>query len=126
MLAHSAVRKGDGNPTDYLSRHPSKQTIAASREEKIAEEYVNYIAGTSTPKALTVSKLEEATKSDVTLQAVSKAIETGNWYEGTKQSGVDAADFVALQKVKDEITVNVNPLILLRGTGIERVVNKSA
>ena len=106
-------RKRDGNPADYLPRHPSKQTIAASREEKIAEEYVNYIAMTSTPKALTVSELEEATKADVTLQAVSKAIETGNWYEGTKQLGVDATDFGAWQKVKDEITVGVNPQILL-------------
>ena len=27
-------RKGDGNPADYLSRHPSKQITAASREQK--------------------------------------------------------------------------------------------
>ena len=63
-----------------------------------------------------VSELEEATEADVTLQAVSKAIETGNWYVETKQSGVDAADFAAWQKVKDEITVGVNPQILLGGT----------
>ena len=90
--------------------------MAASREEKSDDEYVICIAMTSTPKALTVSELEEATEAGVTLQAVSKAIETGNWYIGTKQSGVDAADFAAWQKVKDEITVSVNPQILLRGT----------
>jgi hypothetical protein len=78
-------RKGEGNPADYLSRHPSKQPTTASREQKIAEEYVNYITVTSTPKALTVQEIEEATKADATLQAVSKAIETGNWQEGPKQ-----------------------------------------
>ena len=93
-------RTGDGNPAGYLSRHSSKQTIAASREEKIAGEYVNYIAITSTTKALTVSELEEATKADVTLQAVSKTIVTASWYEGTNQSGVDAADFAAWQEVR--------------------------
>ena len=61
-------RKGDGK--DYLSRHPSKQITAASREQKIAEEYVNYIVSTSTPKAMTVAEIEEATKADATLQAV--------------------------------------------------------
>jgi transposase InsO family protein len=123
-------RKGDGNPADYLSRHPSKQTNAASREQKIAEEYVHYIATTSTPKALTVSEIEEATKADVTLQAVLKAIETGNWYEGAQQSGVDTAVFAAWQKVKDELTAGVSPQVILRGTRIavpsklqERVVN---
>ena len=123
-------RKGEGNPADYLSRHPSQRITAASREEKIAEEYVNYIALASTPKAMTVQEIEEATKADVTLQAVSKAIETGNWYEGTKESSVDAADFSAWQKVKDELTVAVNPKVILRGTRIaipkklqERVVN---
>ena len=35
---------------------------------------------------MTVQEIEEATKADVTLQAVSQAIETGNWYEGTNQA----------------------------------------
>ena len=122
-------RKGDGNPADYLSRHPSKQTNAASREQKIAEEYVHYIATTSTPKALTISEIEETTKADVTLQGVLKAIETGNWCEGAQRSGVDIAVFAAWQKVKDELTAG-SPPVMLRGTRIavpsklqERVVN---
>ena len=79
---------------------------------------------------MTVREIEEATKADVTLQAVPKAIETGNWYEGTKESSVDAAEFSAWQKVTDELTVAVNPKVILRGTRIavpkklqERVVN---
>ena len=123
-------RKGEGNPADYLSRHPSKRIAAASREEKIAEEYVNYIILASTPKAMTVQEIEKPTNALATLQAVSKAIETGNWYEGTKESSVDAVEFSAWQKVKDELTVAVNPKVILRVTRIavpkklqERVVN---
>ncbi len=124
------IGKVTETPADYLSRHPSKQTNAASREQKIVEEYVHYIATTSTPKALTVSEIEEATKADVTLQAVLNAIETGNWYEGAQRSGVDIAVFAAWQKVKDELTAGVSPQVILRGTRIavpsklqERVVN---
>jgi hypothetical protein len=113
-----------------LSRHPSKQPTTASREQKIAEEYVTYITVTSTPKALTVQEIEEATKADATLQAVSKAIETGNWQEGPKQSDVDSVAYTAWQKVKEELTVGVTAQIILRGTRIavprklqERVVN---
>ena len=111
-------RKGDGNPAYYLSRHPTKQITTASREQKIAKEYVNYIVSTSTPKAMTVAEIEEATKADETLQAVSKAIETGDWYEGSQQSGVDTAVFAAWQKVKNELTVGINPQVVLRGTRV--------
>ena len=64
------------------------------------------------------------------MQAVLKAIETGNWYEGAQQSGVDKAVFAAWQKVKDEFNAGVSPQVILRGTRIavpsklqERVVN---
>ena len=85
---------------------------------------------TSTPKALTVQEIEEATKADETLQAVSKAIETGNWQEGPKQSDVDSIAYTAWLKVKEELTVGVTAQIIIRGTRIavpgklqERVVN---
>ncbi|CAB4033208.1 Hypothetical predicted protein [Paramuricea clavata] len=124
------VRYRKGNPADYLSRHPSKQPATVCREQKIAEEYVNYITVTSTPKALTVQEIKEATKADTTLQAVSKAIETGNWQEGPKQSDVDSVAYTAWQKVKEELSVGVTAQIIPRGTRIavprklqERVVN---
>ena len=79
---------------------------------------------------MTVAEIEEATKADATLQAVSKAIETGNWYEGSQQSGVDTAVFAAWQKLKNALTVGVNPQVVLRGTRVavpsklqQRVVN---
>ena len=67
---------------------------------------------------MTVAEIEEATKADATLQAVSKAIETGNWYEGSQQSGVDTAVFAAWEKLKNERTVGVNPQVVLRGTRV--------
>ena len=85
---------------------------------------------TSTPKALTVQEIKEATKADATLQAVSKAIETANWQEGPKQSDVDSVAYTAWQKVKEELIVGVTAQIILRGTRIavprklqEHVVN---
>ena len=67
---------------------------------------------------MTVAEIEEATKANATLQAVSKAIETGNWHEGSQQSGVDTAVFAAWQKLKNELTVGVNPQAVLRGTSV--------
>ena len=42
-------RPGHDNPADYMSRHPSKQNILSSREEKTAKEYVQFISQTSLP-----------------------------------------------------------------------------
>lgn len=111
-------RKGDGNPADYMSRHPSKQSITASRQQKIAEEYVSYIATTSTPKALKLSDIEAATVNDPTLQAVSEAVQRGNWHETASRPDVDASTYHLLTKVKDELTVCSTSNIILRGTRI--------
>ncbi|KAK3750764.1 hypothetical protein QZH41_002286 [Actinostola sp. cb2023] len=37
---------GPDNPADYMSRHPKKQIEVNSREEKIAEEYINFVSPT--------------------------------------------------------------------------------
>ena len=70
-------RKGEENPADYMSRHPSSHTEPYSRQEKVAEEYNNYIATTSTPSALTLSMIAEATRRDPTLRAVIEAVQSG-------------------------------------------------
>ena len=44
-------RKGCDNPSVYLSRHP-QVSEKSSREELVAEEYVNFIAAESVPKAM--------------------------------------------------------------------------
>ena len=45
-----------------------------SRQEKVAEEIVDYFVSTATPKALNLNDNEAATESDPILQAVSEAI----------------------------------------------------
>ena len=38
-----AGKNGEGNPSDYLSRHPDESTDEGDRTSRIAEEYVNFI-----------------------------------------------------------------------------------
>ena len=70
-------RRGEVNPADYLSRHPTKREAKTSQQQKVAEEYVSYLATTSTPKDLKIKDIEEATQSDATLKAVAEALATG-------------------------------------------------
>lgn len=63
------------NLTDYLSRY-SANSPNSNREKKVAEEYLNYIISTSTPKSMTTDKVATETIKDPTLTAVIKAITT--------------------------------------------------
>ena len=51
-----AYKKREDNPTDYMSRHPEKLTTPTSRQQRVAEEFVDYISNISTQTAL---KLED-------------------------------------------------------------------
>ena len=111
-------KKGENNPADYISRHPSKHTPATSRQEKVADEFVNYLVQTSTPNALKLQDVEPATKRDQTLQAVAEAIQMGNWFEPGKRLDVNSTVYNAMEKIKDELTVCSTYSIILRGTRI--------
>ena len=69
--------KGEENPADYMSMHPSKQAQPVNRQKKVAEEYISYIATTSTSKALKLDEIAAATARDSKLEAVIKAVRTG-------------------------------------------------
>ena len=43
---------GTENPADYLSRHPRRDVAPNTRQEKVAEEFINFLAETSTPKTI--------------------------------------------------------------------------
>ncbi|GFN82395.1 hypothetical protein PoB_000890100 [Plakobranchus ocellatus] len=51
-------KPGKDKPADYLSRHPNKSTKPSSREQKIAEEYVNHLAYNNIPKAMTLENIQ--------------------------------------------------------------------
>ena len=116
-------RRGETNPADYLSRHPTKNAAQTTHQQKVAEEYINYLATTSTPKALKTQDIEAATRADATLQGVAEAIAKGNWHLVVKRPGVDLTEFRLLERVKDELAVSASGNLILRGTRI--VIPKS-
>ena len=77
-------RPGKDNPADYMSRHPVNQNVESSREEKIAEEYVDFISQTSVPNAITLDEVKAATVEDKLLQTVIEICTTGHWHECDK------------------------------------------
>ena len=109
-------RAGADNPADYMSRHPMNFTKATSREEKIAEEYINFLTDTSVPKAMRLDEIRQATRVDPTLQAVFQAIQSNTWpqEQEVKLADVDMAVFNSYRKVKTELSINHSNGILLR------------
>ena len=116
-------RRGETNPADYLSRHPAKNAAQTTHQQKVAEEYINYLATTSTPKALETQDIEAATQADATLQGIAEAIVKGNWHLVVKRPGVNPTEFRLLERVKDELAVSASGNLILRGTHI--VIPKS-
>ena len=108
-------RPGNDNPADYLSRHPVSQ-FPGDREEKIAEEYVNYVTQTSTPKAMTCDEVATETTKDATLTAVINAILTNQWF--VKDSDVDVKTFQVLHQCCAELSLAHDARILLKGRQI--------
>ena len=112
-------RPGKDNPADYMSRHPSSRILRSSREQKIAEEYVNLICDTSTPIAVTILEMQLATQNDQTLQVVVDLVRHNNWDSINRYQGHSTIDFEALKSfrgVKDNLTVNADGNLLLHDT----------
>lgn len=102
--------KGTDNPSDFLSRHTS--LTETKREERMAEDYVNFILSHAVPRAMTMAELQEATKSDATLQHLISVIRSENWSEPVEAEGVDQEQFRLFVHVKD---ANADSNLLLRG-----------
>jgi len=49
-----------------------------TRQPNMADEYINYLATISTPKALKSQDIEAATQADTTIQGVAVAVAKGN------------------------------------------------
>ena len=107
---------GTENPADDLSRHPLIGVKPNSRQEKVPEEFVNYLGKTSTPKTIDLSEVELATKDESTLQAVKEAIRTGRWHERSENDDVNISEFHSYEKIKDELCSLSN--LILRGNRI--------
>jgi len=65
--------QGDGNPADYLSRHPVTKRKSENTDDD-ADLYVNFIVNNSLPQAITRKEIIHETEKDVSLQLLIKAI----------------------------------------------------
>ena len=107
-------RRGETNAADYLPRHPKLNAAQTTREQKVAEEYINCLATTSTPEALKTQDGEAATQADATLQGVAEAVAKGNWHLVVKHPVVDIAEFRLLERVKEELAVSASDKVVQR------------
>ena len=65
---------GKSNPADYMSRHPIPSTAVSTREQSIAENYVNSICMKSVPKPVPLGSMTSATKEDKAIQLIFKIL----------------------------------------------------
>ena len=113
--------KGVDNPSDFLSRHPSKDS--SHQFADIAEAYVNFITAHSLPKAISLEDIQQATANDSILQKLTKMISNDAWMlkDEDNMSEEEKAELNHFTKVKEELTLADN--VILKGTRI--VVPKS-
>ena len=104
--------------TTYMSRHPNRKTPAIfSRQQELAEEYINLIVVNTAPNAMTVQEIKAATANDAVLQAAISAVRTGRWAQVIHKATPEHTPALeALQRVGDELSVTNDDNILLRGT----------
>ena len=78
---------GSKNPTDYMSRNPIN-IPGTHRHQKMAEQYVNFIAPSSIPRAMKIEDVKQATEDDDMMQRVIKLCRNGRWFLQIKKTDV--------------------------------------
>ena len=98
-------KAGATNPRDYhLSCHPIPRK--ETRNEKMIESYINFVATNNVPRAMSLKEKHKATNEDKTLRALRAAIKLNEQhYDAVK----------AFKAVRDKLSVTSDGLIL-RGT----------
>ena len=112
--------KGNENPSDYLSRHTS--LVCDDKQGAMAEEYVNLLMSSAVPKAMTLQEIQQATTEDMTLKCLIHLTQNQQWHSLDKLpqqfKDADIKDLQMFKRVKDELTVNEQANIILRGSRI--------
>lgn len=99
---------------EYHPRHPNVcEGKVTSHEQKLAEHYVNFIAETSIPNAMTLEEVKTATSSDKTLMKAMEYVHTGRWFEikTSKDSEVNVKELQQLSNAHEELTCSDNVLL---------------
>ena len=93
---------GKSNISNYLSRHPNKDQLIAdkSRQQEIAECYVNYLIDSNVPKSMILNEICIGTNNDPELQTEMKCVKSGSWEKSYKNKTVDT-----FSRLKNEHTV---------------------
>ena len=84
----------------------------------MAEQYANFILDSDVPAALTLEEIQSATAQDPTLQTVIKTMNTGRWHDvkETALPGAKSDALISFRNVKDELCINVEQNLILKGT----------
>ena len=103
-----------------MSRHPMATTHSPPMTQKMAEDYVSFIATESIPMAMSLEEVKCATLNDTTLQPVAGFIRTGRWHDVDNMNDIDVDHTTvrSFAKVKDELTVSNDNSLILRDTRI--------
>ena len=90
-----------------MSRHPARANTIRSREQQMAEHYVNALASVATQMALTVDEVKRETAEDATLQAAIRLVQTNKWHDIAQYCCTDVSyDLVSVELQKSEIHSN--------------------
>jgi len=106
---------GRDNPADYMSHLPvAMGSKRRSHEEKVAEQYVNFILNQAIPKAMTTSEVKYASMTDRTLQRAIEWTRNGKWYELKKVQNpdIDTQELQVYRSIQDELVVHDENILL--------------
>ena len=107
-----------------MSRHPiNRAHLTKSHDSENSEYYIQFIAESATPKAMTFQQIKNATQNDPTLQQAAHMIQQNLWHmldskNFAHQTDVDLRELKLLRNVKDELTVSHDKNLILHGTRI--------
>ena len=111
-------RPGKDNPADYFSRHPVKTLNQSSREEKLAEEHINFVTANALPKTVSLKEIVNASQDDIVIQETMRALRAGRWYEVIKDNPEHESELRRLYLLCNELRSAHESDLLLRGNRI--------
>uniref|UniRef100_A0A8C4NCD8 Gypsy retrotransposon integrase-like protein 1 n=1 Tax=Eptatretus burgeri TaxID=7764 RepID=A0A8C4NCD8_EPTBU len=98
-----------------MSRHPSAFAYRSRHKARIADDFVNFIAASSVPHALTYKEIQAESSRDPTIRAAAEMIHLSKWHQLDAYTDAATEALVSLRAVKDELTVT-NDDVILRGS----------
>ncbi|XP_060585966.1 uncharacterized protein K02A2.6-like [Ruditapes philippinarum] len=83
----------------------------------VAEQYVNFLAETSTDSAMPLDEIKQETAGDKTLLKAIEYVRNGKWHElkQIKDCDISIEDLTQLRNVRDELTVHSENVLLKSG-----------